>query len=62
MHLLLIHQAFVSPDGGGGTRHLEFGQHLLKNGHRVTVVASQVSYLTGSRVVNRRGLVVEQTD
>lgn len=49
MHLLLIHQAFVSTQEAGGTRHIELARHLIKNGHRVTVIASQVSYLTGQR-------------
>lgn len=31
----------------GGTRHYELAQHLAERGHRVTIIASQVSYLTG---------------
>lgn len=31
----------------GGTRHYELALHLAERGHRVTVIASQVSYLTG---------------
>ncbi len=60
MHLLLIHQAFVSPNDSGGTRHWEFGRHLISNGHRCTIVASQLNYLTGQRVMEQRGLVIEQ--
>src|SRR5438270_6764033 len=47
MHILLIHQAFSSPADPGGTRHYEFAQRLLAMGHRVTVVTSRNSYLTG---------------
>lgn len=47
MHILLIHQAFAALDEPGGTRHHEFALHLAKAGHRVTVIASPVSYLTG---------------
>jgi glycosyltransferase involved in cell wall biosynthesis len=47
MHLLLIHQAFASPDEPGGTRHFEFGLRLIESGHRFTAVASKISYLTG---------------
>ena len=47
MHVLLIHQAFVSVDEPGGTRHHEFALRLAEMGHRVTVLAGQVSYLTG---------------
>ena len=47
MHILLIHQAFASLDEPGGTRHHELALHLAEHGHRVTVIASPVSYLTG---------------
>lgn len=61
MRLLLIHQAFVSPDEAGGTRHYELAQHLVRHGHLVTVVTSDLSYLTGQRMVARgRGIVSEQ--
>lgn len=47
MHILLIHQAFAAIDEPGGTRHHEFARYLASHGHRVTVIASPVSYLTG---------------
>src|SRR5262249_4911707 len=47
MHVLLIHQIFAGPDDPGGTRHYEIGRHLVAHGHRVTVIASAVKYLTG---------------
>jgi glycosyltransferase involved in cell wall biosynthesis len=47
MHILLIHQAFAALDEPGGTRHHELAQYLAGRGHRVTVIASPVSYLTG---------------
>jgi glycosyltransferase involved in cell wall biosynthesis len=47
MHILLIHQAFAALDEPGGTRHHELARHLAKQGHKVTVIASPVSYLTG---------------
>ena len=47
MHILLIHQAFVGPNEPGGTRHLEMARYLEKQGHQVTIISSQVSYLTG---------------
>ncbi len=50
MHILLIHQAFAALDEPGGTRHHEFARALAKRGHRVTVIASQVSYLTGAPI------------
>jgi glycosyltransferase involved in cell wall biosynthesis len=48
MHVLIIHQAFAALDEPGGTRHHEIARHLVKRGHRVTIIASPVSYLTGS--------------
>jgi glycosyltransferase involved in cell wall biosynthesis len=60
MHLLLIHQAFTSPDEPGGTRHYELARHLTELGHRVTIVASNLSYLTGQRVLAKRKIISEQ--
>jgi glycosyltransferase involved in cell wall biosynthesis len=48
MHILLIHQAFAALDEPGGTRHHELARYLAARGQRVTVIASPVSYLTGS--------------
>jgi glycosyltransferase involved in cell wall biosynthesis len=48
MHILLIHQAFAALDEAGGTRHYEMARHLVEHGHRVTIIASPVSYLTGA--------------
>lgn len=48
MHILLIHQAFASITEPGGTRHHEIARHLAQLGHKVTVIASPVSYLTGN--------------
>ncbi|TAK14438.1 MAG: glycosyltransferase WbuB [Anaerolineae bacterium] len=47
MHILLIHQAFAALNEPGGTRHHELARHLAGRGHRVTIIASPVSYLTG---------------
>jgi len=47
MHILLIHQAFAALGEPGGTRHHEMARYLAAHGHRVTVIASPVSYLTG---------------
>jgi glycosyltransferase involved in cell wall biosynthesis len=49
MHILLIHQAFAALDEAGGTRHHELARYLVDRGHRVTVIASPVSYLTGTK-------------
>jgi glycosyltransferase involved in cell wall biosynthesis len=43
----------------GGTRHYELSRYLADRGHRVTVLAGQVSYLTGKRG-SRRGWVFKE--
>ncbi len=48
MHILLIHQAFAALDEPGGTRHHELARFLAEKGHRVTIIASPISYLTGT--------------
>ena len=47
VHILLIHQAFASLNEPGGTRHFEMARVFVERGHRVTVISSPVSYLTG---------------
>jgi glycosyltransferase involved in cell wall biosynthesis len=60
MHVLLIHQAFVSPDEPGGTRHYELACHLVQTGHQCTIIASDLSYLTGHRTLTQQGLITQQ--
>lgn len=52
MHILLIHQAFAALNEPGGTRHYELARYLAQKGHRVTVIASPVSYLTGEAITS----------
>ncbi len=61
MHLLLIHQAFISPNDAGGTRHFEFARYLQSRGHTMTIVASDLNYLSGKRVAKSGGLVSAET-
>ena len=48
MHILIIHQAFAALGEPGGTRHHELALYLAEKGHHVTIIASPVSYITGS--------------
>lgn len=50
MRILLIHQNFVGHKHAGGTRHLDIGACLVQAGHEVTIVASNVDYLTGQAI------------
>ena len=59
MHILLIHQAFAALDEAGGTRHHELAHYLVENGHRVTVITSPVSYLSGQQ--QRKSRWIEKT-
>lgn len=60
MHILLIHQLFAALDEAGGTRHFEMASYLVQRGHRVTIIASPVSYLSGqSRQVRQRWVETE---
>jgi len=60
MHVLLIHQAFAGLDEAGGTRHIELARVLAKNGHRVTIIASSVSYLSGKRSLYQQARWIER--
>jgi len=50
MKFLLIHQIFLSPKEGGGTRHFELARFAVQKGHQASVVASDVSYLDGKPI------------
>ena len=47
MHVLLIHQGFATPNEPGGTRHFELARGAVEQGHQFTVIASDISYITG---------------
>src|SRR5947207_12152966 len=48
IHALLLHQAYAGTNEAGGTRHYELGSRMVQKGHRFTVIASKISYLTGA--------------
>ncbi len=60
MKILLINQAFVSPDEPGHTRHFEFAQFLKSLGHELVIVASDLNYQTGLKTVSHKGISIEQ--
>ena len=60
MKILLINQAFVSPEEPGHTRHYELAQFLRQQGHELVIVGSDINYQTGERIVQHHGLSVEQ--
>ena len=60
MRILIIHQWFATPTQPGGTRHYELASQLVQRGHECAIVTSNVSYVTGEKIVDGRGLVIEQ--
>lgn len=60
MKILLLNQAFVSPEEPGHTRHFEMAKFLQARGHDLAIVASDLNYQTGRRTVERRGVFAEQ--
>ena len=62
MHILLIHQAFASLDEPGGTRHHELARYLASQGHKVTIITSPISYLTGKARSTKIPWSEKQTD
>src|SRR4051794_36755884 len=50
VHALLLHQAYAGANEPGGTRHYEFASRMVAQGHRFTVIASKLSYLTGKAI------------
>jgi glycosyltransferase involved in cell wall biosynthesis len=52
--ILYLHQYFLEPSDGGGTRSWELARRLVRFGHEVAVVTSDLR-------VNRRSWVVERT-
>ncbi|MBI5935353.1 MAG: glycosyltransferase family 4 protein [Chloroflexi bacterium] len=61
MKILLVNQAFVSFDEPGFTRHFEMAQYIRERGHEMVIVASDVNYQTGARIVDGNGFIIEQT-
>ena len=59
LNLLYIHQYFETPEQFGGLRTYKNALHLVKQGHKVTVVSGASSYHTGAKtetakVIRRR--------
>ena len=62
MHILIVHQAFASISEPGGTRHHEMARYFCNEGHRVTVLTGQVSYLTGRGAARGKWVQKEADD
>ena len=61
MRILLINQAFVSPNEPGHTRHYELATFMKRTtGDEMVIVASDVNYQTGQKVVEQHGIFTKQ--
>lgn len=59
MHILLLHQLFSRLDEPGLTQHYDYCRHLVRAGHRVTVLVGTRSYLTGQPTAHQQPEVLE---
>lgn len=57
MHLLIVHQNFVDHRHPGGTRHLELAKQMVRSGHRCTIIAGGVDYLTGQKIAQKTEVI-----
>ncbi len=57
MHILYLHQFFLTREGAGGTRSYEFARRFVERGHRVRMVTAgdSRSIVDGIEVVGVRG-------
>lgn len=55
MKILLIHQYFLEPNDGGGSRFNEMAKEWTDLGHEVTVIAGMVHYATGLKAPQYNG-------
>jgi glycosyltransferase involved in cell wall biosynthesis len=59
MHILYIHQHFATNAGASGTRSYDYARHLVRRGHRVTVLTGD--YGAGGVAAEGSGLVRKMT-
>ena len=62
MKTLFIHQAFITPNEFGGTRHYELAQLAATKGHTFTIIASDLNYMTGKKVAIDKQSDSNETD
>lgn len=55
MTIIVVHQQFLRPDEGGGSRFNDFSRLWTEAGHNVVVIAGQSSYATGVRAAEYLG-------
>ncbi|MBW8040407.1 MAG: glycosyltransferase family 4 protein [Planctomycetes bacterium] len=58
MHILIVHQYFLSKKDGGGSRWNQFAKYWARAGHKITVLAGTVHYTTGKKQPEYKGKFV----
>jgi glycosyltransferase involved in cell wall biosynthesis len=58
MHILVVHQYFLSENDAGGSRWNQFAKYWARAGHRITVLAGTVHYATGKKQREYKGRFV----
>jgi glycosyltransferase involved in cell wall biosynthesis len=61
MKILFMHNSFPSGNEEGSGRAFDFAKQLVDDGHEVSIVANQYSYLTGDSVLKQpRRFIIEE--
>lgn len=58
MHILIVHQYFLTRKDGGGSRWNQFAKYWSQAGHKITVLAGTVHYATGKKQPEYKGKFV----
>lgn len=61
MHILYLHQHFVSRSGSAGGRSYEFSRLLIERGHRVTLISGEYDH-SGLSIAGREKVVHKNID
>ncbi len=56
MKIWLINHYAVPPTQAGGTRHFSLSRELIRKKHRVTIIASDIDYLTREKISPGKGI------
>ncbi len=60
MNILYIHQYFKTREGFSSTRSLEFGRLLVEQGHKVTMLTSDVHLKYSKAQIIKKGLLTKE--
>lgn len=61
MHIVVIYQHYLGPNEPGFSRLNEYAKRWVDDGHKVSVIASQVNYMTGRKRDNSKSFLLNRT-